>query len=97
MKRILKIMLLAGSLAGLTTSLRAQSAEDDAGTVTTDTGDATRQGKDEVEEPAGEQKGTNVTGAEESTEATVDPSDADKKDTKSSAGEKKTSSTETQK
>ena len=85
-------MLLAASLAGMTTSLRAQSAEDDAGTVTTDTGDATRQGKDEVKEPAGEPKGTNVTGAEESTEATVDPSDADKKDTKSSAGEKKTSS-----
>jgi hypothetical protein len=91
MKRILKIMLLAGSLAGLST-LRAQSAEDDAGTVTTDTGDATRQDKDEIKEPPGEPKGTNVTGAEESTEATVDPSDADKKDTKSSAGEKKTSS-----
>jgi hypothetical protein len=91
MKRILKIILLAGSIAALTTSLRAQSAEDDAGTVTTDTGDAARQGKDEVKEPPGEPKGTNVTGAEESTEATVDPSDADKKDTKSSAGEKKTS------
>ena len=90
MKRILKIMLLAASLAGLST-LRAQSAEDDAGTVTTDTGEATRQGKDEVKEPAGEPKGTNVTGAEESTEATVDPSDADKKDSKSSASEEKTS------
>ena len=72
-------MLLAGSLAALTTSLRAQSAEDDAGTVTTDTGDATRQGKDEIKEPPGEPKGTNVTGAEESTEATVDPSDAEQK------------------
>jgi hypothetical protein len=97
MKRILRIMLLATSVASLTTSLRAQSAEDDAGTVTTDTGDATRLGKDEVKEPAGEPKGTNVTGAEKSTEATVDPSDADKKDTKSSAGEEKASSTETQK
>ena len=84
-------MLLAGSLAALTTSLRAQSAEDDAGTVTTNRGDASRQSKDEVKEPPGEPKGTNVTGAEESTEATVDPSDADKKDTKSSASEEKTS------
>jgi hypothetical protein len=93
-------MLLAASLAGMTISLRAQSAEDDAGTVTTDTGragGATRLGKDEVKEPAGEPKGTNVTGAEKTTEATVDPSDADKKDTKSSAGEEKASSTETQK
>ena len=84
-------MLLATCLASLTTSLRAQSAEDDAGTVTTDTGDATRQGKDEIKEPPGEPKGTNVTGAEESTEATVDPSDANKKDTKSSDSEEKTS------
>jgi hypothetical protein len=93
MKRILRIMLLATSLVSLTTSLPAQSAEDDAGTITTDTGvagDATRLGKDEVKEPAGEPKGTNVTGAETTTGATVDPSDA-KQDAQSSASEKESS------
>jgi hypothetical protein len=98
MKRILRIILLATSVAGLTISLRAQSPEDDAGTVTTDTGlagGATRLGKDEVKEPAGEPKGTNVTGAEETTEATVDPSDAKKKE--SSSTEEKSSGSGSQK
>ena len=57
------MMLLATCLASLTISVRAQ-LEDDAGTVTTDTGragGATGLGKDEVTEPAGEPKGTNVT------------------------------------
>jgi hypothetical protein len=90
MKKSLKMILLATCMACLTISLRAQSMEDDAGTITTDTGvtgDATRRGKDEVKEPAGEPKGTNVTGAETTTEATVDPADANK-DAQSSAGEK---------
>ena len=90
MKRILKILSLATCLASLTTSLRAQSMEDDAGTVTTDTGaagDAARQDKDEIKEPAGEPKGTNVTGAETTTEATVDPADANKEEGQSSAAE----------
>ena len=78
-------MLLATCLASLTTSLRAQSAGDDAGTVTTETG------KDEVKEPPGEPKGTNVTGAETTTEATVDPSDAKKQESQSSAVEEKSS------
>ena len=91
-------MLLAASLAGMTTSLRAQSAEDDAGTVTTDTGRRhSLRARTKSKNQPGEPKGTNVTGAEKTTEATVDPSDADKKDTKSSAGEEKTSSTESQK
>ena len=93
MKRILKIMLLATCLPSLTTLLRAQ-LEDDAGTVTTDTGLAggvTRLGKDEVKEPAGEPKGTNVTGAETTTEATVEPSDAKKQESQSSAAEEKSS------
>jgi hypothetical protein len=91
MKTTLKMILLATCMAGLTISLRAQSMEDDAGTITTDTevaDDATRPGKEEVKEPTGEPKGTNVTGAETTTtEATVDPSDANK-DAQSSAGEK---------
>ena len=99
MKMILRIMLLASSLASLTISVRAQ-LEDDAGTVTTDTGragGATGLGKDEVKEPAGEPKGTNVTGAETTTEATVDPSDANRKDTRSSAAGEKSSGSASQK
>jgi hypothetical protein len=83
-------MLLATCLASLTISVRAQ-LEDDVGTVTTDTGragGATGLGKDEVKEPAGEPKGTNVTGAETTTEATIDPSDA----RSSAAGEKSSGS-----
>ncbi len=91
MKRILRIMLLATSLVSLMTSLRAQSAEDDAGTVTTDTG------KDEIKEPAGEPKGTNVTGAETTTDATVDPSDAKKQESQSSAAEEKSSGSASEK
>ena len=90
-------MLLATCLASLTTPLRAQSAGDDAGTVTTDTGPAggtTRLGKDEVKEPAGEPKGTNVTGAETTTEATVDPSDAKKQE---NAAEEKSSGSASEK
>jgi hypothetical protein len=99
MKRILKIMLLATCLAGLTTSLRAQ-LEHNTGTVTTDTGaagGAARQDNDEVKEPAGEPKGTNVTGAETTTEATVDPSDANKKENQGSAAEKEGSGSSSQK
>ena len=100
MKRILRIMLLATCLASLTTPLRAQSAGDDAGTVTTDTGPAggtTRLGKDEVKEPAGEPKGTNVTGAETTSEATVDPSDAKTQESQSSAAEEKSSGSASEK
>lgn len=91
MKRILRITLLATCFVSLTTSLRAQSMEDDAGTVSTDTGQAGRQGTEEVKEPPAEPKGTNVTGAETTTEATVDPSDAKKNDTQTSATEEKSS------
>jgi hypothetical protein len=86
MNRILKSMLLASCLAGLSISLRAQSVQDDAGTVTTDTGragSATR--LDGVKEPAGEPKGTNVTGAQTTTETIVEPLDTDKKHGESSA------------
>ena len=89
MKKILGIMLLAICLGSMAPSLRAQSAGDDAGSTTSDTGlagGATGTGKDEIKEPAGEPKGTNVTGAESTTEATVDPSDTDKKE-KNPAGE----------
>jgi hypothetical protein len=91
MNTILKSMLLASCLAALSIPLRAQSVQDDAGTVSTDLergGGATR--PNEVKEPAGEPKGTNATGAETATEETVDPSDA-KKDSKSSAAEEKSS------
>jgi hypothetical protein len=71
--------------------------QDDAGTVSTDTGrggGAMR--PNEVKEPAGEPKGTNVTGVETTAEATVDPSDA-KKESKSSAAEEKSSGGASQK
>jgi hypothetical protein len=88
MNRILKSILLASCLAGCLTPLRAQSVQDDAGTITIDTerGDgANRPNKDDFQEPAGEPKGTNVTGAETSTEITVDPSGAEKERGESSA------------
>ena len=99
MKRILRIMLLATCLASLTTSVRAQ-LEDDAGTLRTDrerARGATGVDKDEVKEPAGEPKGTNVTGAETTTEVTVDPSDANRKDTQSSAAGEKSAESASQK
>ena len=100
MKRILEIMLLATSLAGLTTSLRAQSSGDDPRSTTSDTGLAggsTGDGKNEVKEPPGEPKGTNVTGAETNTETTVDPSGTDEKDSKNSAAEGESSGTRSEK
>ena len=99
MKRILRIMLLATSLVSLMTSLRAQF-EDDAGTLTTDTErarGATGVDKDEIKEPAGEPKGTNVTGAETTTDVTVDPSDAKRKETQSSAAGEKSSGSASEK
>jgi hypothetical protein len=92
MKGILRSILVASCLVGLSTSLRAQSVQDDAGTVTTDTGQAGSATRlDEVQEPPGEPKGTNVTGAETTTETPVDASEAEKNDGESSASKEEPS------
>ena len=72
MKTMLRNILLAACLASLTPSLRGQEET---------TGD-TAASKKEIKEPAGEPKGTNVTGEEtENTDSTtVDSSDVDTTD-----------------
>jgi hypothetical protein len=97
MKGLLRSILVASCVAGFSMPLRAQSVQDDAGTITTDTerGDgATRPNKDDFQEPAGEPKGTNVTGADTTSETTVEPSDAEKTRGESSAAKEEPSGSE---
>ena len=86
MKTILKNMLFAVFIASVTTSLRAQSAaEENSGSSTSEqeeSKDETRTGKTEIQEPAGEPKGTDVTDekTEETDRSTTDTWDTDARD-----------------
>jgi hypothetical protein len=83
MKKNLRIMLLALCLASLTTLLAAQSTEGgnsgaSAGSSTSDTGKSrgsSDKGQEEIQDPPGEPKGSNVTGTEREDDSTVVASD----------------------
>jgi hypothetical protein len=85
MKTTLRIMLLATCLASLAAPMRAQSGgEAKSGTSTSSSMDEKAKNTDtrkkEIQDPAGEPKGTNVTGAEKNAEATVNPTGTESKD-----------------
>ena len=72
-------MLLAACVTSLTASLRAQSAENSGASSASSTskqeestGDTDAR-KKEIQEPAGEPKGTNTTGAEKDNDPVLDP------------------------
>jgi hypothetical protein len=83
MKTILRIMLLATCLASLAAPMRAQSGgEAKSGTSSSmdEKAKSTDTRKKEIQDPAGEPKGTNVTGAEKNAEATINPTGTESKD-----------------
>jgi hypothetical protein len=105
MKMILRNMLLAACVTSLPTSLRAQSTEvENSGASSAsstskqeESGGDTDAGKKEIQEPAGEPKGTNTTGAEKDDDRVLDPLGADATEEKDRAIDAESSETHSQK